>query len=85
MHVRFAMDVSFSSDDTKTAFVSRLDAVRKQLTPAGAQRLDNYNLLSLFQLAEGRSISTATRSRSRSEWTLRDRLQVWMVVTLRDR
>ena len=51
--VRFTLDVSFTSEGTKEAFVTRLNAMRSFLTPEGADKVDNHGLLSsLFSLAE---------------------------------
>lgn len=61
--VRFTFDVYLPSEEVKTAFLVKLDAVRKLLSPAGTPRLDNYGLLSaLLELAERQSSSTADGS-----------------------
>ena len=65
--VRFTLDVNFPSTETKTAFLAKLDAVRKLLTPAGTLKLNNYDLLSaLFRLAEGQSADRGVHARARS-------------------
>lgn len=51
--VRFTLDIKFSDDEAKTAFATRLQAVRERLTPPGAPQLDNRALMNaLFDLSE---------------------------------
>ena len=65
-HVRFTLDVKFPSTVTKTAFLAKLDAVQKLLTPAGTLKLNNYDLLSaLFRLAKGQSADRGVHARAR--------------------
>ena len=50
---RFTLDVCFSNEEEKHAFVARLSAVRDLYSPVGGEKIRNYELLSqLFSLAE---------------------------------
>lgn len=51
--VRYTLDVHFSSQEEKEAFVRRLKSVRELLTPAGCPPMDNHGLMSaLFDAVE---------------------------------
>ena len=50
--VRFTLDINFESEVAKEAFTEKLTAVRNLLTPRGARKLDNRDLLlALFDCA----------------------------------
>ena len=51
--VRFTLDVTFTSEGAKEAYVTMLNATRTFLMPKGADKVDNHRLLcSLLSLGE---------------------------------
>ena len=56
--VGYGLDVKFTSEEEKTAFIERLEDIRKLLTPPGRRHLENRELLGeLFSCAERRGLA----------------------------
>ena len=56
--VRYGLDVKFTSEEKKTAFIGRLDDIRKLLMLPGRRHLENRQLLGeLFSCAERRALT----------------------------
>ena len=60
---RFSLDVRFSTESEKEAFIARLTSVRDLFSPEGGEKVHNYELLSqLFSLAETRPLSRPSQA-----------------------